>query len=451
MAFLPKFVLAATLFASPASGSFGVGSTFSVSIRTNTQGAQVNTAEVSISYSTNTLELVSVKQGTTFYLPSPGSPSKGSGTAYFGGGLPTPGYNGSSGILGTLTFRAKAVGTATVFVNSGKVLLNDGQGTDALSGTSGGRYAITPPPVGSVTVSSLTHPKSDNWYAKPEVNLSWDRPSGAYGYSFELDQTADTVVDNTLDTTLTTSKEYVDLKDGVWYFHIKARAQSASSGFGTTTHFKIQVDTQKSLLFDIKLVGQNDLNDVTRTPTIAFEAKDETSGMDHYSVYLDGELVESKAVSPFTFSKLENGPHVIRVAVFDKAGNERKAELPIIVSTVQVASFFEKNLPLPFYLLLLINLIILFLLAIAIWLILKRRKKPAKVSDEVTRIQAEIDDSLEKLKERINKRLVALAAKSSNELLNREEKTVQDMAATVTKTRKLIDKKISKLNRTIKK
>jgi len=48
----PKFALAATLYLSPGSGNFTVGSTISVVVETNTQGTAVNTAEASITYST---------------------------------------------------------------------------------------------------------------------------------------------------------------------------------------------------------------------------------------------------------------------------------------------------------------------------------------------------------------------------------------------------------------
>ncbi|MEJ0021755.1 MAG: cohesin domain-containing protein [Candidatus Doudnabacteria bacterium] len=253
--FLPQISHAATIFTTPSSGSFGVGSSFTVSIKTNTQGAAVNTAEATISYSTDTLDLVSVKQGSTFFLSAPGSPAKGTGTAYFGGGVPSPGYNGSGGTLGTATFRAKAAGAATVTISSGKVLLNDGNGTDAFSGGSGGRFNITAPapyatpstsPAGAltVTVTSGTHPVQDNSYSSRDVILNWDRPAGVFGYSFALDQIPDTIPDNTLDTTVTTTKTYTGLADGTWYFHIKARTQSSSAGFGPTTNFKIQINTQ---------------------------------------------------------------------------------------------------------------------------------------------------------------------------------------------------------------
>ena len=438
---------AATLFVNPGSGSFNVGSTFTVSVRTNTQGEPVNTAEANITYSTDTLELVSVSQGANFYLPAPGSPSRGSGTAYFGGGLPSPGYNGVSGIIGSMTFRARAVGTATVSVTSGKVLLNDGQGTNALNGTSNARFTITPPPVGSPEVTSTTHPDPTGWSAKDDVILNWSRPTGAYGFSFELDQKSDTTPDNQLDTTITTTKTYENLADGTWYFHIKSRGES--TGFGNTTHFRIGVDTQKPLLFEIKLVGQEDLKDVTQTPTITFEATDELSGIDYYSVFLDGEVVEEKAQSPFSFSKIEKGPHLVRITAFDKAGNDRKAELPIIVSGPPVVGFFQRNLEFPLYLLLLINLVLLVLIILILKSVFKK-KKNVKNSDAISDIQSDIDQSLDDLKQRLSQRILNLTAETKKELASKERIVADEVKVSVTKAKTKIDKRIGKLRKTVK-
>jgi|GEM_PF-6173832 hypothetical protein len=140
----PKFASAATLYFSPATGTYEVGQTFNVIVETNSQSAQVNTVETRIVYPTDILDLISVSQGSTFYLPSPGSPAKAPGEAYFGGGAPSPGYTGNAGEAGVLIFQAKAVGSASVSIASGRVLLNDGQGTDAYSGSAGAVFNIIP-------------------------------------------------------------------------------------------------------------------------------------------------------------------------------------------------------------------------------------------------------------------------------------------------------------------
>ncbi len=137
---------AATLAVTPSTASVTEGATFSVTVRTDTQGQSVNVAEATVGFSTDTLEIVSVSPGATFTLQTPGSPSKTASTAYFSAGIPS-GYTGSAGTLGRITFRAKKAGKGTISVTSGKVLLNDGNATNAFNGASGSVITITPKPV----------------------------------------------------------------------------------------------------------------------------------------------------------------------------------------------------------------------------------------------------------------------------------------------------------------
>lgn len=132
---------AATLSVTPGSTAVSQGSTFSVTVRTDTKNASVNVAEATITYPTDKLELVSTTGGSTFPLQTPGAPKKSPGQVFFSGGVPS-GYTGTNGIVGRLTFRAKTSGEATVAIVGGRVLLNDGAATDALTGKSGSTISI---------------------------------------------------------------------------------------------------------------------------------------------------------------------------------------------------------------------------------------------------------------------------------------------------------------------
>ncbi|HEX5429458.1 MAG TPA: hypothetical protein VFX17_00030 [Patescibacteria group bacterium] len=441
---------AATMSVSPSSGSYTVGQTITVSIRANTSGSAANTAEANVTYSTNTLDLTKVSQGSTFYLPAPGSPSKGVGTAYVGGGLPTPGYNGTAGVVGTLTFIAKAQGSAFVNISSGKVLLNDGLGTDALTSTSGAKFTIGPPAVGGVVVSSDTDPDPTLWYNDADVNLSWSRPDGAYGFSFILDQTANTVPDNTLDTTVTTSKTYDSLKDGTWYFHIKARRQDQTT-FGPTVTFQINIDTMAPQAFDTKLVGEDPATLINQTPTVSFTSSDSGSGLDSYAIFLDGHLYRENAVSPFTFDRLPGGSHVIQVSAKDKAGNVTQSQLPIRVKNGPgVLSVLYKNVTVPVYWIVIFVFGLLILLVFLI-LALVRRRRGTSPEPEIKQIQADIDESLENLKAEISQKLLGLSAKSSEELFAKETAAAKELRSGIVKTRKKIDGKISRIRKNSRK
>ncbi len=68
--------------------------------------------------------------------------------------------------------------------------------------------------------------------------MSWDTEKGITGYSYILDNTPNTIPDNTIDSQLN-SQSYKDLKDGLWYFHLKANKGGV---WGSTSHFLIRID-----------------------------------------------------------------------------------------------------------------------------------------------------------------------------------------------------------------
>ncbi|HUC88557.1 MAG TPA: cohesin domain-containing protein [Candidatus Paceibacterota bacterium] len=138
---------AATLYITPASYNTTLGSTFTVTIKTDTKGARVNVAEATINFSSDKLEVVSVSPGQTFTMQTPGSPYKSQTKVFFSAGIISPGYKGSAGTLGNITFRAIEVGNANINIASGKVLLNDGNAGDALNGTSGSTISISEPEI----------------------------------------------------------------------------------------------------------------------------------------------------------------------------------------------------------------------------------------------------------------------------------------------------------------
>ncbi len=142
---LPKFIFAATLNFSPASGSYSVGDTMSVSVLVSSTNEAVNAFQGNISFPNNTLQVVSVSKANSIvklWVQEP-SYSNGAGTVLFEGVTPNPGYVGANGRIITITFRVKSAGPAVVKFTSGQVLANDGSGTDVLSGLSSAQFSLT--------------------------------------------------------------------------------------------------------------------------------------------------------------------------------------------------------------------------------------------------------------------------------------------------------------------
>ena len=442
---LPRYTFAASLYLTPSNGKIAVGDEFTVTVVTDTQGAVVNTAESNITFTSNTLELVSVSQGSTFLLPAPASPNKGTASAYFGGGLPNPGYSGSSGILGTMTFRARAEGRANVNITRGNILLNDGSGTKAITTTAGASFIITAAPVGAVQVFSTTHPTQTGWSNHKDVDLNWILPDKAVSVSYIFDQNPNTVPDDTVDATTVTTASFPNTKDGKWYFHIKAKGK-VNDPWGPVTNYAVQIDTVAPLPFDISLISESETQKASETLAIGFDASDATSGVYRYDIYLDNNLVKELAGEPFSFPKVPLGRHSIRVDAYDRAGNGTSSDLSINVtlpSGSRPVTFADlrKYVAWPAVGLILINLLIFAIL----FILFKQNKKQNQV---MAVIQSDVahtvrfESELGNLKTQIDTRFdqAAKAQTASLDVLRREidhkiefeiEKNVQELRAEI--------------------
>jgi hypothetical protein len=141
--FAPLYAHAATLSISPASARTQIGRTVTVRVLVNSAGQSINAVSGQLTFSNDLLTLTGLsKAGIVNLWAQEPTYSNAAGTASFQGVI-LNGYTGGATVL-VLTFKAKAEGTASVsFAATGdSVLLNDGQGTDVLTGTSGATITI---------------------------------------------------------------------------------------------------------------------------------------------------------------------------------------------------------------------------------------------------------------------------------------------------------------------
>ncbi|MCX6713683.1 MAG: cohesin domain-containing protein [Candidatus Vogelbacteria bacterium] len=123
---------AASLSFSPSSTSGNVGDTVNVSVLVNTNSVAINNTEATINFPSSLLQVVSVStSGSIFpmWIENP-TFSNNSGTISFNGGVPNPGFTGSTGKVVVITFRVKKQGTASLSFTSASILANDGLGTE---------------------------------------------------------------------------------------------------------------------------------------------------------------------------------------------------------------------------------------------------------------------------------------------------------------------------------
>lgn len=196
--FLGSFVFfgtarAATLSLSSASQLYSAGQTFSVNVYVSTPSQAMNAASGTVSFSSSTLQVVSIsKVGSVFslWVQEP-SFSNTSGTVSFEGIVLNPGFIGSQGKIMTITFRARGAGQSNLTFSSGSVLANDGSGSNILTNshgisfTVGAKPAVTPLPEEEVekeeivssgeeapVITSSTHPDQAKWYSNKTPEFS---------------------------------------------------------------------------------------------------------------------------------------------------------------------------------------------------------------------------------------------------------------------------------------
>jgi hypothetical protein len=373
------YATSAILSLSPSTGSFVIGSTFDVSIYLDTQGQSINTIQINLSFPADKLQLVSSSTGKSIIGIWTSLPKydNAAGTLNLVGGVPN-GIVVGKGLITTLTFRARAIGSAIVQFNDSKVLLNDGLGTEVLTQGYNSVYDLTLPPPAGPVVASDTHPDQTKWYNNTDAHLTWADEAPTQGYSYVLN---DQPIDTPDDIAEGTNQEvtYHNLADGRHYFHIKALRNNQ---WGGVTNFAINVDASAPANFKIDIIPSAKTDH--HQPVIQFATTDAFSGLDHYELKIvplnqistdQGQEFFIEVQSPYVTENLDFGSYDVIVRAFDNAGNVREETQRLTIATA-VFNFAGQNgiqintLSIPWWI---IWLILILLLLLAIYLAYRTR------------------------------------------------------------------------------
>ncbi len=324
-----------SLYLAPAQGTFFSAGTFSISVYVNTKGEEINAVQVDLKFPPELLQvaLPTARESFVSEWLTPPSYSNTGGVISFKGGIPG-GIITSSGLISTITFRAKSPGLAKVeFLDSSQVFLNDGKGTPVPSLLTGGNYRIlVPPPEGS-EISSVNFPDPEIWYCDSDPTFSWEKKAETDGFSWSFSQNPQENPD-TVSEGIQTIKVYEEVSDGVWYFHLRAKENNT---WGRASHRAVKIDCRAPEKFDIQVDANSGF--------AYFEIEDLYSGVDYSEVSVfntdaaaAGFFIET--VSPFKIPCADHGKYKIIVRAYDKAGNRQEAE-----AEFQILSSFLSYLP----------------------------------------------------------------------------------------------------------
>lgn len=339
-----KSQASASLFISPASGTFSVGSTFTVSLFVNTGGAEVNAIEAELEFPPNKLQVASPSAGKSLvgiWVTQPAYNNR-TGSIKFQGAIPPPGINTSQGLVSQITFRATGVGTVVLkFKDASRVLLNDGKGTDILGQTTSGVYNLALPPPAGPTVTSQTHPDQEKWYQGQSVSFEWGGEEGVQGYSYSLSNEPVDSPDN-ISEGVKNNVGYKNLADGIHYFHVK---NLRGGVWGGVTHFGVKIDSTPPAEFPIEISPAAVTTSLK--PTINFGTTDNLSGISHYELKIvelspkkttSGKEVVSDQnffieVEPLYIAELDYGAYDVIARAYDNAGNYAQSTKRLEIKT----------------------------------------------------------------------------------------------------------------------
>jgi hypothetical protein len=328
----PSLLPKAEIFITPRGGNFLVDSTFETNIYIDTEGNSINTINVKLSFDPSKLSIVKPSGGKSIFgiwLEPPSYDNK-NGTASFVGVIPN-GIVTSSGLIATVTFKAISTGEVKVNLTSySSANLNDGVGSNVKLGLKGASFYIDPKIPEGVNIYSDTHPYEDHWYNNNSPVLNWDSPNDINGYSVSIDLNPTTVPPTVINTT-NNSISYENLKDGIWYFHVRSNINGI---WGNTSHYRIKIDTNPPAYFTPTVnTFKNGSN--SDKYLLSFITTDSLSSIDHYEIGIidkDQQGTSSpvfiQTESPYLLSGTSNNTRVI-IRAFDSAGNIRESSIDL--------------------------------------------------------------------------------------------------------------------------
>lgn len=351
VAIFPSEADAASLNLTPATGVYAAGTDFSVSVGIDTAGTEINAVEAALEFNPNELRVIEISKENSIFKLWTEEPrfSNETGIISFAG-ITTEFFSGKGEIF-KITFKSLKTGEIPVRFSSGAILAADGLATNIITVMEAGIYTVVPktifPPAEYVVpdrapaapfVKSPTHPDPEKWYSRNNVKFTWSAPAGITAVRLLLDKESYSVPTEIAPKGLG-EKNYSELTDGTWYFHIQFQNQN---GWGKITHFGVKIDTQKPEKLNIVL--QYPAETTEAGIRFLIEAEDSGSGIDYYEIRInDREKIiwQPPPDRIFTAPALPAGNYTLNVKAIDKAGNFLSGSAAFSVGALTPPQFID--------------------------------------------------------------------------------------------------------------
>lgn len=309
---------AATLYSAAANQDIYEGQTFVVDWFLDTEGRPINTVDLNLDFSPQTLEVVDANAGNSLinlWIKYP-TADNNAGKIELLGGVPN-GANDSKIPIFRATFKAKATGTAFVNLNSASaVLLNDGLGSREQLKFKNLLFNVYPKDFIPIKISSATHPDQNRWYRNSDVVIKFEsKPDEDYSFSFSSN--IDNIPDEQKDEVPKEIK-YASMPDGLYYF--KLNSKTGPSDWKEAAVYRVQIDQTPPEDFTPTVGSDPAVFD--GESFLSFSTLDKMSGISHYKLKVGLFDQSHETQSPYKLSKPWVGDLAV-VSAIDRAGNKR--------------------------------------------------------------------------------------------------------------------------------
>ena len=307
----------------PPAGLIRADETIAVNLQVDSGGWQMNTAEISVRFPADRLQVdrIGREQSVLTIWPEEPAWDNVTGQLHLVGGRPG-GLVAAPGIVATVYFRARQPGLAVLTVDpqASGIYLNDGQGSKMAVLAVSVQLSVADPLVVGIPLTSTTNLTPETWSRGGTIDVAWPVVTRSQ-YSLRLSADPRAVPDDTIAAELGHFRRD-RLADGVYYFTIKRRGQDGQ--WSEVTQRRFLLDATPPEPFALQRPDPSRLGGAN---IISWSANDVTSGLARAVFHLAG--VRDRAVnSPLRIDPQWRGRNVT-VTVFDAAGNSRGAALNI--------------------------------------------------------------------------------------------------------------------------
>lgn len=362
---------AAIMYISPENVGFNRGVEFSVDVKIDSEEEAINAAQATINWPANILEFVGADKASSvfnFWVEEPTLSGSSSSLSFVAG--TAKGISGGTLQVFKIKFKALGTGAGEISISDAGVTASDGKGTNILSASKSSNFGAGKAPAVSQPQESAPEPVAvvrsavlgQKLPAAPVVKVSlypdpaiwhnslgelvalWDVSPDISEMSVSLDHNSNGVP-SAVEKELATGKKFGVLEEGIWYLHVRFRN---NIGWSPVTHYRIAIDTQPPLPFEITL-PEGSITD-NPTPIFQFKTSDALSGLKEYQVRINGneavKIPVAEFKGDFALPLQAPGQHRVVVRAIDEAGNsiEDDESIEILPIPSPTFSFVTKEL-----------------------------------------------------------------------------------------------------------